>query len=53
MGSNSQGKGGLCPDLTIKRDNYARQIKELNEKKARDKKDAEERKEAELAQQGG
>ena len=41
-----KGKGGLSPDLTMKRDNYARQIREINEKKAKDKKDAEERKEA-------
>ena len=33
-----KGKGGLNPDLTMKRDNYARQIRELNEKKAKDKK---------------
>ena len=46
-----KGKGGLGPDLTIKRDKYARQIRELNEKKAKDKRDAEERKEAELAEQ--
>ena len=31
----------------MRRDNYARQIKEFNDKKAKDKKDAEERKEAE------
>ena len=35
----------------MKRDNYARKIRELNEKKAKDKKDAEERKAAELVQQ--
>ena len=35
----------------MRRDNYARQIKEFNEKKAKDKRDAEERKEAELAHQ--
>ena len=35
----------------MKRDNYARQIKEFNEKKAKDKKDAEERKETEIANQ--
>ena len=46
-----KGKGGLSPDFTVKRDNYARQIREINDKKAKDKKDAEERKEAELAQQ--
>ena len=46
-----KGKGGLNPDLTMKRDNYARQIKEFNEKKAKDERDAEERKEAELAHQ--
>ena len=46
-----KGKGGLNPDLTMKRDNYARQIRELNEKKAKDKKDTEEKREAELTQQ--
>ena len=35
-----KGKGGLTPDLTMKRDNYAKQIREINEKKARDKRDA-------------
>ena len=46
MGSSRQRKGGLSPDLTIKRDYYARQIREFNEKKAKDnKKDTVERKE--------
>ena len=46
-----KGKGGLSPDLTMRRDNYAKQIREFNAKKAKDKKDAEERKEAEIANQ--
>ena len=46
-----KGNGGLSPDLTMRRDNYAKQIREFNAKKAKDKKDAEERKEAELAHQ--
>ena len=35
-----KGKGGLGTDLTIKRDNYAMQIRELNEKRAKDRRDA-------------
>ena len=46
-----KGKAGLGPDLSEKRDNYAKQIRENNERKAQEKKIVEERRKAELAEQ--
>ena len=46
-----KGSAGVGPDLTVKRDAIARQIRENNGKRARDKREAEERKQAELAEQ--
>ena len=46
-----KGKAGLGPDLSEKRDNYAKQIRENNERKAQEKKSVEERRKAALAEQ--
>ena len=46
-----KGKTGLGPDLSEKRDNYAKQIRENNERKAQEKRIVEERRKAALAEQ--
>ena len=46
-----KGKAGLGPDLSEKRDNYAKQIRENNERKAQEKRIVEERRKAALAEQ--
>ena len=46
-----KGKAGVGPDLSEKRDNYAKLIRENNERKAQEKRMAQERREAALAEQ--
>ena len=45
-----KGRTGTGPDLSAKRDSFAKQIRENNERKAREKKEAEEKRQAELAE---
>ena len=46
-----KGKAGVGPDLSEKRDNYAKLIRENNERKAQEKKMVQERRKAALAEQ--
>ena len=45
-----KGRVGTGPDLSAKRDSFAKQIRENNERKAQEKKEAEEKRKAELAE---
>ena len=46
-----KGRTGTGPDLSAKRDSFAKQIRENNERKARERKEAEEKRQAEIAEQ--